>query len=77
MDGFVSIIAERRAESPDGIVSRALSYEVATPVSDEDLLSFCLMFMAGLATEPVSLGWSFRRLAPHPADRARIVRDEG
>lgn len=75
MGRFAAIIAERRVAPRDDIVSKALTFEVdGKPVSDEDLLSFCLlMFMAGLDTVAVSLGWIFRHLAGHPPDRQRIV----
>lgn len=77
MGRFVSIIAERRAEPKDDIVSKALQFEIdGKPVTDEDLLSFCLlMFMAGLDTVAATLGWTFHHLASHPEDRARIVED--
>ncbi|MEE2031318.1 cytochrome P450 [Rhodococcus chondri] len=77
MGRFFSVIAERRAEPQDDIVSRALTFEIdGKPVSDEDLLSFCLlMFMAGLDTVSVTLGWAFYHFATHPEDRARIVED--
>lgn len=77
MGRFAEVIAERRVEPRDDIVSKALEFEVdGKPVSDQDLLSFCLlMFMAGLDTVSVSLGWIFRHLATHPEDRRRIVDD--
>jgi cytochrome P450 len=75
MGRFASVIDERRAEPRDDIVSKALHYEIeGRPVSDADLLSFCLlMFMAGLDTVTATLGWIFWHLADHPADRQRIV----
>lgn len=77
MGRFYTTITERRAEPKDDIVSKALEFEIdGKPVSDEDLLSFCLlMFMAGLDTVSVTLGWAFYHLATHPEDRARIVED--
>lgn len=77
MGRFASVVSDRRAEPQDDIVSRALTFEIdGKPVSDEDLLSFCLlMFMAGLDTVSVTLGWAFHHLATHPEDRARIVED--
>jgi cytochrome P450 len=74
---FKSVIADRRADPQDDIVSKALSFQIdGKPVSDEDLLSFCLlMFMAGLDTVSVTLGWAFHYLATHPEDQARIVED--
>jgi cytochrome P450 len=75
MGRFATVIAERREEPRDDIVSKALTYEIAgKPVTDEDLLSFCLlMFMAGLDTVSVTLGWMFLHLARNNADRERIV----
>ncbi|WP_054814994.1 cytochrome P450 [Nocardia arizonensis] len=77
MGRFASIVAERRVEPRDDIVSKALTFEIdGKPVSDEDLLSFCLlMFMAGLDTVSATLGWSFYHLATHPQDRRRIVEE--
>lgn len=75
MGRFSTVIADRRAEPRDDIVSKALTYEIDDePVSDQDLLSFCLlMFMAGLDTVSVTLGWAFLHLARNDADRQRIV----
>jgi cytochrome P450 len=74
MGRFATVIAERREEPRDDIVSKALTYEIdGKPVTDEDLLSFCLlMFMAGLDTVSVTLGWMFLHLARNDADRERI-----
>ena len=77
MGRFAAIIAERRVEPRDDIISKAIDYQIdGAPVSDADLLSFCLlMFMAGLDTVTMTLGWSFLHLARNPADRNRIVED--
>lgn len=77
MGRFSTIIAERRVEPRDDLVSTALTYEIdGEPVSDQDLLSFCLlMFMAGLDTVSVTLGWAFLHLARNDGDRERIVND--
>ena len=77
MGRFATLIAERREEPRDDIVSKAIHYTVdGEPVTDADLLSFCLlMFMAGLDTVSVTLGWSFLHLARHDEDRAAIVAD--
>ncbi|RAV03993.1 cytochrome P450 [Mycolicibacter senuensis] len=79
MGRFWEIIVERRAEPRDDIVSKALEYEIdGEPVSDADLLSFCLlMFMAGLDTVSVTLGWIFLHLARNDSDRERILADPG
>jgi cytochrome P450 len=75
MGRFFEIIPERREEPRDDIVSKALKYEIdGKPISDADLLSFCLlMFMAGLDTVSVTLGWTFLHLARNDNDRKRIV----
>ncbi|WP_234815258.1 cytochrome P450 [Mycolicibacterium duvalii] len=75
MGRFSTVIAERREEPRDDIVSKALTYEIdGNPVTDQDMLSFCLlMFMAGLDTVSVTLGWIFLHLARNDADRERIV----
>jgi cytochrome P450 len=77
MGRFAAIIAERREQPRDDIVSKAIEYQIdGNPVSDADLLSFCLlMFMAGLDTVTMTLGWTFLHLARNPADRTRIAND--
>jgi len=77
MGRFAAIIAERREQPRDDIISKAIQYQIdGQPVSDQDLLSFCLlMFMAGLDTVTMTLGWSFLHLARHPKDRQRLVDD--
>jgi cytochrome P450 len=77
MGRFSMVIAERREQPRDDIVSKALEYEIdGKPVTDADLLSFCLlMFMAGLDTVSVTLGWTFLHLARNDDDRQRIVDD--
>ena len=79
MGRFATLIAERREDPRDDIISKAIHYTIDDePVSDADLLSFSLlMFMAGLDTVSVSLGWSFLHLASNPQDRARIVAEPG
>jgi len=76
---FSEIIAERRETPQDDIISKALHYEIdGEPVTDADLLSFCLlMFMAGLDTVSVTLGWIFLHLARNDRDREHIVADPG
>jgi cytochrome P450 len=77
MGRFSTVIAERRDDPRDDIVSKALTYEIdGAPVSDQDLLSFCLlMFMAGLDTVSITLGWTFLHLARNDDDRQQIVVD--
>lgn len=75
MGRFASVIEQRRSDPRDDIVSRAMNYEIdGAPVSDADLLSFCLlMFMAGLDTVTATLGWIFWHLAQNPADRQQLI----
>jgi cytochrome P450 len=75
MQRFAAIIAERRIQPREDIVSKALAYEIdGEPVTEADLLSFCLlMFMAGLDTVSATLGWIFLHLARTPEDRDRIL----
>jgi cytochrome P450 len=77
MGYFAQLIAQRRAQPRDDILSIALTWEIdGAPVSDGDLLSFCLlMFMAGLDTVAMQLSYSIYHLAHHPADRQRLVAD--
>jgi cytochrome P450 len=76
---FARLIAERRAHPQDDILSSALAWEIdSTPVSDDDLLSFCLlMFMAGLDTVAMQLSYSMYHLALHPQDRRRLAAEPG
>lgn len=72
---FVELIAERRAEPRDDLFSKAIAFEIdGRPVTDEELVSFgLLMFLAGLDTVSITLGWIFRHLATNPADRQQLV----
>jgi cytochrome P450 len=76
---FTELVAQRRAQPRDDIVSKALGWSVdGEPVSDHDLLSFCLlMFMAGLDTVAMQLSYSMLHLARNPQDRRRLVADPG
>ncbi|MFG1999770.1 cytochrome P450 [Spirillospora sp. NPDC048911] len=76
---FAGLIEERRAEPRDDLVSAAVSWRIdGEPVSDEDLLAFCLlMFMAGLDTLTSQMSYTFWHLATHPDDRARLRGDPG
>lgn len=75
MSRFATVIEQRRTDPRDDIVSKALQYQIdGSPVSDADLLSFCLlMFMAGLDTVTSTLGWIFWHLGRNPADRQHII----
>ena len=77
MGYFTELIEEKRSNPGDDILSRSLEWRIeGKPIPLEDLLSWCLlMFMAGLDTVSIQLGYAFWHLAGHPDDRARIVED--
>ena len=77
MGYFSQLIAHRRRQPRDDMLSVALTWEIdGEPVSDSDLLAFCLlMFMAGLDTVAMQLSYSMYHLALHPGDRRRLVQD--
>ncbi|MBO2457953.1 cytochrome P450 [Actinomadura violacea] len=74
---FQELIAERRRDPRDDVVSAALAFEPdGRPVTDDELLQLCtLLFLAGLDTVTAQLSYSFWHLARHDADRARIAAD--
>jgi cytochrome P450 len=76
---FAQLVAERRRQPREDIVSTALTWTIdGKPISDEDLLSCCLlMFMAGLDTVAAQLSYSMYHLATHPGDRLRLAADPG
>jgi cytochrome P450 len=75
MGYFGQLIAARRTDPKDDILSRVLEFEIdGAPVSDQDLLALLLLlFMAGLDTVAMQLSYSFLHLATHDQDRTRIV----
>lgn len=74
---FTDVIAQRRREPKDDIVSKAMSWTIdSEPISDADMMAFCLlMFMAGLDTVATQLTYSALHLATHNEDRRRINED--
>jgi cytochrome P450 len=74
---FSELIAQRRRDPRNDIVSVALSWSIdGEAVSDEDLQAlFLLLFMAGLDTVAMQLSYSFMHLASHDDDRQRLVAD--
>jgi len=76
---FAQLVAERRRQPREDIVSTALTWTIdGKPISDEDLLSCCLlMFMAGLDTVAAQLSYSMYHLATHPDDRRRLAAEPG
>jgi cytochrome P450 len=76
---FTALIADRRKAPKDDLLSAAATWQIDdAPVSDEDLLSFCLLlFMAGLDTVAQELSYAMYHLATHDDDRKRIAADPG
>jgi cytochrome P450 len=74
---FTAVIAARRTDPREDIVSKALSWTIdGEPISDADMMAFCLlMFMAGLDTVSTQLSYSVLHLATHEDDRARLNAD--
>jgi cytochrome P450 len=74
-DYFVDLVARRREEPKDDLLTHILSTEVdGPPVTDEDLLSVCmLLFQAGLDTVGSELSYAMLHLATHDDDRRRVV----
>jgi cytochrome P450 len=74
---FGALVAERRKNPKEDLLSVALGFEIdGVRVSDEDLLSMCLLlFMAGLDTVASQLSYSMMHLASHDEDRRRLVAD--
>jgi cytochrome P450 len=72
---FRGVVAERRRDPGDDLVSRAVAFQIdGRPVTDDELVSYCFfMFMAGLDTVAAAIGYSLYHLATHPEDRARII----
>jgi cytochrome P450 len=72
---FAQLIATRRAEPRDDMLSYVLAQKIdGEPIPDQDILDFCLlMFMAGLDTVAAQLTFNFWHLATHDDDRRRLV----
>ena len=74
MDYFAALIRRRREDPRPDMVSAATTWQIdGEPISDRDLLAFCLlMFMAGLDTVAMQLSYSMLHLAGNPQDRHRL-----
>ena len=72
---FSELIAERRREPRDDLISEALTWKIdGEPIPPDALQSFCLlMFMAGLDTVTIQLSYSWWHLATHEEDRRRVA----
>ena len=76
---FRAVIAERRGQPGDDLISQAVGFEIdGRPVTDDEVTSYCFfMFMAGLDTVAAAFGYALYHFATHPGDRQRIVADPG
>jgi cytochrome P450 len=72
---FAGLIAQRREEPKDDLLSKTMAFEIdGAPVQDDDLMALLLLlFMAGLDTVAMQLSYSFLHLATHADDRTRLV----
>ena len=78
IDGyFESILAERKAQRRDDLLSHLVDAEVAGErLTDDEILGICfLMLLAGLDTVTDALECDWVYLARHPEQRRRIVDD--
>ncbi|HET6811831.1 MAG TPA: cytochrome P450 [Acidimicrobiales bacterium] len=78
IDGyFESILAERKAERRDDLLSHLVDAEVAgEKLTDDEILGICfLMLLAGLDTVTDALECDWVYLARHPEQRQRIIDD--
>ena len=77
MDYFRQLIAQRRAQPQEDLLSRATGWKIdGEAIPDSDLESFALlMFQAGLDTVPIQLGYTFHYLATHPQTQAALAAD--
>jgi cytochrome P450 len=74
-DYFSGVIAERRAEGREDLITRFIGSEIdGQSLTDEDILDISFLFLsAGLDTVTASLDCFFSYLAQHPDQRARLV----
>ena len=74
---FEGVIAERRAEGRDDLITRFIGSEIdGHALTDEDILDIAFLFLtAGLDTVTASLDCFFAYLAQHPEQRDRLVGD--
>ncbi|HEV7758195.1 MAG TPA: cytochrome P450 [Acidimicrobiales bacterium] len=76
---FEGVVAERRVEGRDDILTRFLGSEIdGEKLTTEEILDISFLFLiAGLDTVTASLDCFFAYLAAHPDQRARLVADPG
>lgn len=74
---FGEVVARRRAEPGDDLVSQLVNADIdGDRLRDDEILDICFLFLiAGLDTVTASLGCSVAYLATHPERRDELVRD--
>ena len=74
---FRELLPQRRTDPGDDLTSELLGAELdGRPLSDDEIVEVCfVMFLASHDTVPGALGFLFRHLAEHPADREWILAD--
>ena len=74
---FIEVVAKRRVEPGDDLLSELLQTEVdGAPIEDSLVLgAAALVLIAGVDTTWSAIGSSLWHLATHPADRARMAED--
>jgi cytochrome P450 len=73
------VIAKRRAQPTDDLVSLAVTGQVSgRPLTDDEMMGMCfLLFVAGLDTVASVLGFIVKHLAAHPADQEALRSEPG
>lgn len=76
-DYFETVLADRRANLGDDLISRFLTTETdGRTMSNEEMLDICFLFiLAGLDTVTSTLDCSLAYLAQHPEHRRRLAED--
>jgi cytochrome P450 len=72
---FSDLVAQRRADPSDDVVSTLIASEVeGEPLNDHSIIGICnLLLVAGIDTTWSSIGASLWHFAGHPADRRRMA----
>lgn len=76
-DYLLAVLAERRANPRDDLISRAFAYRFeGKPWSDDMIFGYYFnMFIGGLDTVATNLGLQFHHLARHPEQQAQLRED--
>jgi cytochrome P450 len=76
-DFFAELVAERRAEPRDDLISKLIDSEIeGKPLSDYTVIGMCnLLLVAGIDTTWSSIGAAMWHFSTHPEDRRRVAAD--